>query len=99
SPFDGAQAVLVHRRDLLGDPRGEVHLRLPRLERRRFEERDLRVEEGLVSGRGDVFGDRVREPEQVVGAAGPGSLPGGGVPPVLDVASAELAGGRGGWAG
>ena len=58
---------------------------------RRREERDALVQHGGVAGRPHVVRDHVREPEQVVGAAGPRAPPGGLVPPVLHVPLLELA--------
>ena len=49
------------------------------------------TEDVLIARRPDVFGDRVRQPEQIVGTAAPQSSTGGLVPPVLHVALDELA--------
>ena len=67
-----------------------VGLVLVRREQRRLEERHALVEHAGVAGRAHVLGDDVRQPEQVVGAAGAEPAAARLVPPVLHVAFDEL---------
>ena len=91
---DRAQAVLEERAALGGDARLDVGLLLVRGERWRFQERHALVEDTRVPGRPRVVRGRVRQPQQVVGAAGACAPAARLVPPVLDVAFDELVAGR-----
>ena len=60
-----------------------------------FEEGDAFVEDAGIAGGGDVAAGDIGQPEEVIGDLGADAASDGGVPPVLDVAFAELAGGGG----
>ena len=75
---------------LEGDPGLEVGFRCVRGEQRRLEERHRLLQHARVAGGTDVVGDRVGQPEQVVGAARARAAAARLVPPVLDVAFEEL---------
>ena len=91
---DRAQAVLEERAALRGHARLDVGLLRVRGEGRGFQERRELVEDARVSGRPRVVRRRVRQPQQVVRAAGARAPSARLVPPVLDVALDELVAGR-----
>ncbi len=93
-PVERPGAVLVERAGLFRDGRQAVIVLLAGLEQGRFEERYDLVEDGVVSGHGDVMAGDVGEEDEVVGDPGPDALSAGRVPPVLDVPFDKLAGGR-----
>ena len=88
---DRAEAVIEHRPGFARDGRHPEDLGLPGRQERGLEEPDPLVEDRDVPGRAHVVGDPVRQPEQVVRAAGPDAAAARGVPPVLDVSLHELA--------
>src|SRR5439155_23407377 len=83
-------AVLEERASLVGGSRLEVRLALSDYERGSVEEGDDLVEDGAVAGDLDIVSDDVRQPEQVIGDPGSDAAAAGRMPPVLDVALAEL---------
>ena len=91
---DRAQAVLEERCPLGGRRAAGGRPPAPPGERRRLEERHDLVEHRRVAGRPHVVRDGVRQPQQVVRAAGARAPAARLVPPVLDVALDELAAGR-----
>ena len=91
---DRAQAVLEERAALGGHARLDVGLLRVRGERRGLQERHDLVEDARVAGRPRVVRRRVRQPQQVVRAAGARAPSARLVPPVLDVAFDELVAGR-----
>ena len=91
--LDGADAVLVESPALARHRGLTVGLRLAGRERGRFQEGHRHVEHGLITGELQVVGHRVREPQQIVGAAAPHAPAGMLVPPVLHVPFDELVGG------
>ena len=94
APVDRAHAVLEERGPLRGHARLAVGLLLVRRERRGLQEGCALVEHARVAGRPRVVRDRVGQPQQVVRAARARAAAARLVPPVLDVALDELAGGR-----
>ena len=88
---DGPEAVLEQGAGLCRYGGQPVRLRFSGRDGGRLEERDPFVEDGGISGRFHVLGDRVREPEEVVRAVRPDPPAARGVPPVLNVALQELA--------
>ena len=88
--LERAHAVLEERAVLGRDARLRVGVVRVRRERRRLEERDALVEHAGVAGGPDVVRDRVRQPDEVVRAAGARPAAARRVPPVLDVALEEL---------
>ena len=88
---DRPEAVIEHRPGLARDGRHPEGLGLPGRQERGLEEPDPLVEDRGVPGGPHVVGDPVRQPEQVVRAAGPYAAAARGVPPVLDVSLHELA--------
>src|SRR5207245_2238362 len=89
-PIERERAVLEERAPLVGGTGLEVRLGLSDCELGPFEEGDDLVEDGAVASDFDILGDDVREPEQVIGDPGSDAAAAGRVPPVLDVALAEL---------
>jgi hypothetical protein len=90
---DGADAVVVEGGGFVGGAGEVVDGFFVGGEGAGVEEGGGFVEDAGVAGGGDVAGGDVGEPEEVVGDFGADAATDGGVPPVLDVAFAELAGG------
>ncbi len=89
----GAQAMLVHGRLLVADLRQVVDLVLVRRERAHRDERHDLVEHARVAGDAHVLVHDVGQPREIVGEAGAHAASTLRMPPVLDVALDELAGG------
>ena len=90
APVQGPPAVFVQRRSLFRLRGLEVGLLLALLQGRPFEPRHLFVEHRLILGRQEIMGHRVRQPEAVVGDAGPNPAARRGMPPMLNIPFPEL---------
>ncbi len=88
--FDRAYAVVEHRAIFCGDARRPVHFVFIVREQRRLQKRYAFIEDTRVTGCSYVFGDDVRQPEQIVGTTRAESTAGRLVPPVLHVAFGKL---------
>ena len=90
--LDGAHAVLVKRRRLLGPVRQVVVGFLLGLDRPGLEEGNLFLQHAGVRDAGHVTAGRVGQPEKVVGKVGAHAAAGRRMPPMLHIALLELAG-------
>ena len=92
APVQGPGAVFVQRRPVFRLGGLEVGLLLPVLQGRPVEPRNLFVENRRVLGGLEIVCHRIRQPEAIVGDPSPNSATGRRMPPVLDIALAELPG-------
>jgi len=91
--FDGANAMVIERGGFFGTL-GQVIVRfLLGLERRAFEKGNRFVEHAGVGHAGDVAAGGVGQPEIVIGEMSADAAASRRVPPMLDIAFAELMGG------
>jgi hypothetical protein len=89
-PVEGAAGVVVQRERVVGRGEAVEAFVFIRPEIRRAQERHVLVQHGHVTASLDVVRRHEREPDQVVGDAGPDPAAVRGKPPVQDVALLEL---------
>src|SRR5688572_26432552 len=92
--FDGTNAMLVERRRFVGTLRQIIVGLLLRPHQASVEEVNLLIEHTRVSDTGDIATRDVREPQIVVGEMRADAATRRWMPPMLDVAFAELMSGR-----
>src|SRR4029453_63764 len=93
APVERTRTVLEQGGALFGDAWLEIRLGLSGGGRRPLQEGNDVVEDAPVGGDLEIAAHHVGQPEQIVGDAGADSSSHRGMPPVLDIALDELAGG------
>src|SRR5438270_5055021 len=90
SMFDGANAMLIEGGGLFGALWQIIIRILVGFDGAAFQERDRLIQDTGIGEAGDVAAGGVRQPKVVVGNLGANAAVGRRMPPMLDIAFAEL---------